>query len=888
MYAYSNKNLSISELIAKRAQVKAKEEDKAETSRLKPFHPFKPFPSTDPAVIKLSSAEAFRQAFSKLPGFSALATISTLTPGVRLPTGFKGPVVTNPMTMSFTHSKVEGTAIAEQDNPNLDKKLMMKVRDYCRNHYAGSGTMVGLYLRMSKQLTLKETSSLTQAEFQYIRKVLPFKDNPELSGDGATILGISPEVNQSAAAGAPYFAPGITIEEVIEEVILKAEEYLTILKGSGASGLQNYFISDTDPHMHEMAVMLCPKFDIYERKEYYYKTRPFGVFPGALRILFSCITTNLKPAMVNVFEDHGALSAMGLSWAHGGGNTFYDLLLSRQEPGYYPVSWGDDQLIVVVAQDKSAILTNPDVSGMDMKIDQHKYDLFKAWLLQAYTDVEIDITQISKIRYLRTIIPLERLDNKWLSAIWFFVNYMHKTPLLAYKQYMFIKSRGLMSGINATTWVDTVASASINYHLKSIKIPETFNPSTINVYLDQMHKKAASIGFPFKKMEEQVQVLRKSGGELCTPNVIKGDKFIKLPQNILIGLPFLGQKLAQFTFPGTETDDGEDITIVVPQSDPVAVLAGCALKYPDEKDPIKRFGIVMEGIMGRGFNVVTNVNAYMYLKALWDKHISMGHQPLYTGKSVEVGFQDLPLEEALKSRDYPSLYWFAKVYASEAQKKNLSKIDLVMAEAATPATGKNQLAFEEEELEELSLYQHPKLQASGVRHALELLQDDLEDLPSGIESMTTSSIPPTKVATKQQSITAQSVPSIKAAHDARYKEKFEKIRLIRANYKRISDKVKMVRSSIINDEMADDFDDIDNPELADEIHSYLQDRIEYEILQEDEDYKRWEREFNRQQEREEETYHEEEEEEETEEEKYFDPFSKGDFANVNTRSFSKE
>lgn len=907
-YSYSSTNKSLAQIMQEREEARVKQvskdlKKKDAQGEVKEFKPFKPYPSQDPEVTQLDKPDMVRQVFEKIPGMSPLHPISTKIEGVHMPTASSSGVVINPMTNNFTHSRVDGLAIAEQDNPALQltpaaKELMVAVRQYCRTHYFGNGTINGLILRMKNQITSKPTIPTTQEDFEEICKWLPRRSLAKMSGDGATVMGISPEMNVEAAAGAPYFVPGIKIADVIEDVVLRAEKYLVILKDKGATGLNQYFINDKDPHMHEMVALLCPKKDIYDRNEYHYKVRPFGVFPSSLRILFACISTIIKPHMMNYLEDPESMSALGMSWTKGGAAQMlvhFDLKVSKS--GYYPLSWGDDQLILIVARDGSSILTNPDVSGMDMKLDKDCFLLLKMWMLQGFTDIKLMISACEKIRDLRRAIPIDNLDNKWLSGINFFIHYMSNTPLMYYKQYLASKTRGMLSGINLTTVADEVTSGKINVHLRRLDIPDTFNPNTIQRYRNSMMKKATEIGFPFKEAETYIQLYTLPGGKPAQPNIVVGDKLERLPKGEVIGLKFLGQKIAKFTFPPEITDDGKAMTILVPKCDQVALLAGCALKIPDDKDALIRAGLLMCGLLGRGFNAITDINSYNYLKSLYDRHVSMNHHTIISTQDTDVGFENLPLKEACLSADYPSIYWFAKVFATDKEKENLTKVVLTRKSdnSVSSSTTKLNDSYSKLEIvgEELELTEIPKLHGSAIQHALELVQDDLEDISDGPLSSATMHNP--KKAVGKQASEEPAVHAIRAANLIRYMKRFEKKRLRMERLRALQERYKGMRTYQGPAE-DDEFDDIDDPEAEEDIDEYLkQKREEEEDRQNDEDYDEWEEEYNNElekkraeeEEREEKKYQKDvNEESETEEEKYYDPWSKGDFANVNTKSFS--
>lgn len=630
------------------------------------------FPVFAPGAIdrKLVSGTAILTAFTKLPGFTAITAINPeLLPADCLPPNYTVPTVINPL-LSFTLNKYDGLSWAQLFlNTELPQSFIAEVSEYIKTLYFGSGTIVGLTRRMKSQLPIpaNRAGKVTQQEYLYVKSILNHSQKAHLKGEGATILNLSPVLNADAHPGAPYFKAGVSVKDVIKKELTRATQFLSILNDSGAAGLVKHL--SQQQNVPYSVTMLSAKSDIYERSQYLTKTRPFGVIPLSHRLIFACITAAMKDNQTNFLSNEESISAMGFSWTDGGAQTLMDWITKIRPPGFKALSWGDDQIVQVTCRDGSTFIVCPDVSGMDMKLQGPTFDLFQAWLLDQFTEHQFAFEEFFSSEGLDALLAHEStsIDERWLSAIMYFVYYAKKHPLLTYKHYLFYQQCGLISGLNGTTLFDMVASARLHYHLKEVPIPDDL--TGVTEYTDRMVIASHTAGFPLKLDSMQVQVIR----EKHKPAHYMLHKGTKSPikEDIELNLTFLGMKLRRTQVEPLYCVGDDPLYILVPFLEPKDVIAHCVLKAPSAKDPLEKASLAMESLLGMGLMGGTDPLAYSYLSQCFNLRVSMKQTLLVKVHEVS-DVMKYDMTEFNGITEYPPLSYFLKIFASPEDKAKIS------------------------------------------------------------------------------------------------------------------------------------------------------------------------------------------------------------------------
>lgn len=640
-----------------------------------------PANSTNETAMRMAKGLESGNLYSTIPGWYPSAPINTKSAGVITSPSTTSPVVTNFM-MSFVTSGIDGTANAALI---LDKGVTTErataVRQWVNSRYVGQGSAAALFVRIKKQTPAKPRKPHSNHILQRVLLTVPVAAGTNLS-DANDVSQLDVLMNWNAHPGAPYFLGGVKLGDVADKEILRANQYLEILKKKGVTGLFKHFFDPSTSHRHYATAILAPKLDVYERSEYFTKTRPFYVFPGALRILFSCFTDMIKNHLTPFSKDPNAISAVGFSWAAGGATQITTWMNKKRSPGLKLLAWGDDHILQITAKDGSSFVLCPDVSGMDMKLQSPEFDLFRYWIVSQITGEHLtmgdldDPTQQKKMAAYMTK-HKNQLGIGWYRTIHFFTEYLARTPVLGPKQFCFDKTVGLPSGINFTTILDIIASATMEAVLQTLPPPDSSELGEVKRYLEAVVASMDDLGFPYKPDTMSYQTVRSAGGKRLAHPTLHTDPLgrhssRKLHATERLALTFLGMSIGTFTFVPEYVRDGTPLSIEVPTMDPIRVMGLTVLCTAKGKGE-ERFPSIVSGLVGRGFLVTHDTMAFDYLANLYNLHISMGHYPSRQA-TIPVGMEDVDLEPGLKAAEYPSREWFAMVYAGTKEKTLLHDI----------------------------------------------------------------------------------------------------------------------------------------------------------------------------------------------------------------------
>jgi len=614
------------------------------------------------------TTDTMRAIIKSLPGFSLLRPINTKTVKAEgLPDGYSAPTVVNPV-LTFSVMGYKGfdwSQIFVCTSERFTREQRAAAADLARQCYAGSGCAPALFRRMRAQLppANKQSGPSSTEEMEFMLSVLPRTAKSELSGEGATPLGVSPAMNLKAHPGAPYFKSGVSLQDVLLPSFHLATKYLLILEEGGAGALAEY--AKKEENAHEFVMLLSAKSDIYLRSDYFTKVRPFGVVPAALRILFSCISSSIKGQQHTFLTHPDSISALGFSWMHGGTQ---ELLYWIGSPHSDEKKWlkhlcyGDDQIMRVECEDGTVFVICPDVSGMDMKVNAHTFNLAFIWLLSQFHDEKLTFPEYLSADGFRKILASQSctIDERWFSAIQYLIHYAKSHPVLMYKHLMALQQMGLLSGLNLTTWFDIIASTRIGYAIRNIKRPKTV--ADIPAFRAELVALSAGAGYPFKADSLDVQVMNFEGGA-HTLHRVDGTTS-SLPPTTHLALPFLGMCIYEYTVPADLSSTGKALSFPVPCMDTSKAIAHLVLKVSPHSLPTKREAHYLQQVLGISLMAGANDGFYDYAASNFNTRMRMGYRLPKSGMGTPHDTIPFDLDDLSKIDSFPNQSYLMKIFAS--------------------------------------------------------------------------------------------------------------------------------------------------------------------------------------------------------------------------------
>jgi hypothetical protein len=342
---------------------------------------------------------------------------------------------------TFEHYKRDGDAIGAMkvtgyDAPE-DDELVRDVYEalaYTGTYIGTSGTLHGMLYRYNEAIADTPVLSWRVAQcVAWAESVLKFKP-PELDFRGKTLKEVFKEapykVNLKGDAGSPYFKKvgdtGVltTVFNVAGELLLAVSE----------GKLSDYAA------LRKARFLVCMKnkADFYEIAKLDVKTRAIYVYPAHWRLLFSAVQAQIKPLSFL----QGGSSALGFSWAHGGGDALYEWVATRHKAGagLYFAIYGDDQLWVFVDKDLNTYVMAPDYSHMDISLG-------------------VDCGKVSCRVWEKALHG--KLDNTWRSILRLNCKMAFEKLVIVDGSNTFSFEHGLGSGISGTTKFDEIGSAVV-------------------------------------------------------------------------------------------------------------------------------------------------------------------------------------------------------------------------------------------------------------------------------------------------------------------------------------------------------------------------------------------------------------------------------------------
>jgi hypothetical protein len=649
------------------------------------------FPAFVPPAIpsKYSKGDSIRAMFGNLQGFRPQNAINTRSlSDIERPPGAKD-TVENYELSTFPSSKYDGLEWAALHQIDLPVAELQRITQVVTGRYFGKGSLAGLITRMASQLlpASRRAQPVSDAEWTSIQLMSPTSNRAQLSEED-DLKSVAPAVNPLAQAGPPYFRPGVKMNSrppafpvnVAEQAVRTAETMLRLFDEHGPAALDEW-LKPSSPHYKHMVMVLSAKSDIYERSEFFTKTRPFGFTGSALRLVFACVVNTAKQNALTFLEHPDSISALRFSWVNGGTNDLVRWLATKDNPGMRNIAWGDDQILKVTCANGDAFLLAPDVSGMDMKIHGPTFDLYGALTLGAFGGVGPNSPRALLDAFsLGTFMTQADvgIGFKWLSVLQFYIEYCKSHPVLTAKHYVFQQTVGALSGITGITMADEAASKRLIYAMRQVPIPPSATPNNLKVFSKRLLAAAEKAGFPLKPSSMDVQITRVAG-EFKRAFIPHGGEMRALDQSVEIGLPFLGMRIyavevpEEFVKPNADGNK-DQIVLYVPGMDHAEVASHLVLKRPSGETEREVAAKKMQGLLSLGLYATANPYIFANLVRSYNQRRAMGFSPLI-GVSVENPCMPEDVLVPVEASDqYPPHQWYLQLYASEEQKARMNLV----------------------------------------------------------------------------------------------------------------------------------------------------------------------------------------------------------------------
>jgi len=385
-----------------------------------------------------------------------------------------------------------------------------------------NGTRRAVLNRMVTQMTLPKTADYRM--MTGIENVLKFSTKEyvyeEFLDPESQCL---QELNPKADAGLPYLflhdknvAPkvgGGTLlpleyhkdkhlldEEVsiLEHGLYWANKFLSGLKecekrGEAITYLKEFLIQY--PEMNTF--VLKRKDEALPTDDWNKKVRPYGCQPLMFRLLCKMLIHSISSRMLSFWEDSDSCSAYRLSVFHGGGEKIINWIvgcLSKKSDRteFYAISYGDDQLWLIVYPDGSFHIYAPDVRAMDMSTLSAAGFRFSA--------------------YINMVFKMPKLYDHLLTI----------SSYISYHHYMHLgggvvveKMNSLFSGIPGTTERNIFSSAEIHALIKDYMRVHVVTKENVSEHL-QVILEMIKVKFNFEFKDFNVNVpFEELPGQYC-------------------------------------------------------------------------------------------------------------------------------------------------------------------------------------------------------------------------------------------------------------------------------------------------------------------------------------------------------------------------------------
>lgn len=345
----------------------------------------------------------------------------------------KGDAFSNDITFSLgRHDSAAVTGLLERGCP---EELVERAHLY----YIGNGTMQGLLKRLGEGLSAGSQSRGLLPSVTTCLSLFPHR--PVHLCLQVDEMEYAP--NLKCSYGMPYTENSkldtVLVEgkqQVLFEIACKkAQEYLDMSRRS-----QGELVSHFNSHPEEYVVMIKPKYEIMERKNFLEKVRPYYVYPAPLSLLYGYLSDQIQGSIECFWENPLSCMMVGFSWAHGGASVFLDYVRGMSRGSAKFLVYSDDITLVVKGNYGGCWVVAMDVKHLDMSFKQRH----TAWLMRSLKGL---------------LQGAERADAwKVILALW--VGHAIEAPTLFNKALAFV-THMIHSGVGGTTLLDCLLVGAV-------------------------------------------------------------------------------------------------------------------------------------------------------------------------------------------------------------------------------------------------------------------------------------------------------------------------------------------------------------------------------------------------------------------------------------------
>lgn len=492
-----------------------------------------------PPLVPPQQDDLLKVAIAKIPAFQGIESI-------RMPNNNAKLVKIN-MPMYTVPADIIAYSAIRNAYPANDA-----IFDVLDQTMATNNTTLSMVQRLADQLPRLEfqfrpdPSALNYMAEHLPMTSMPFEVLPPFDPSQPSTMPNPLTFNMKAGAGLPWKAKDITGENskigspgVFAGSLKLALYYLKLLEIpiTASNEATHAFSMYAKTNPIEFTVIMKRKAGVMPKSDLNKKSRPYGEFPLALRILFKWPTWYLKRMSLNFLQHPDSCSALGFSWVGGGAQQLIDLIAKvRQQAAdnsarvFKGICFGDDQLWIFAYPSGDVVLCCPDISGMDMNLPSH-FSQFLIARLKTYFSTSLGVAT-----------PPSALFNN-VCRIWARMAFKH--PVIMYSAVVYAKKWGLLSGIPGTTYFDQEASAYVQYFPSTLFVERGGSLISHASAVDELFKRQLDEksftpeGFKAVLAQVKAQVMKKTGfkfkeSTLQYQHISSGQPVDK------VDLPFLG------------------------------------------------------------------------------------------------------------------------------------------------------------------------------------------------------------------------------------------------------------------------------------------------------------------------------------------------------------
>lgn len=337
--------------------------------------------------------------------------------------------------VSFSLGRHDSGAVAGLLERGCPEELIQRAHLY----YIGNGTMQGLLKRLGEGLSAGASSRGLLPSVTTCLSLFPHKpihlclqvDEMEYAPNLKCSYGM-PYTDNSKLDAVEVEGKSVVL---FEHACKKAQDYLDMARRS-----QGELVSYFNSHPEEYVVMIKPKYEIMERKNFLEKVRPYYVYPAPLSLLYGYLGDQIQNSIECFWENPLSCMMVGFSWAHGGASVFLDYVRGMSRGSVKFLVYSDDITIIVKGTFGGCWIVAMDVKHLDMSIKQRH----AAWLM----------------RSLKGLLKGATHADAWKVILALWVGHAIEAPTLFNRALLFV-THMIHSGVGGTTLLDCLVVGAV-------------------------------------------------------------------------------------------------------------------------------------------------------------------------------------------------------------------------------------------------------------------------------------------------------------------------------------------------------------------------------------------------------------------------------------------